>query len=272
MKPSQFAVLSHQADEKPIEVEEFDIEATTGRRMEGRIMDSRFVSDAVLGLSDGMTVPFALTAGLSELGDTRVVVLAGLAELCAGAISMGLGGYLGAKSEEDIKDKKIATTRRETRYSSQPMLSMRIVSVFARYEVPPDLLSDFASFIARSPFAPEFLLQFEHGIDDSAGSRAISCALTIAAGYFMGGFIPLAPYLLVHDRGDVHSALVASVLTMIVALFLLGFTKSFVSLSLSFQRHGDLLKAVKGGFEMLFVGGLSAGCAVVLVKAFNSLI
>lgn len=63
-------------------------------------LDARFVSDAVLGLSDGMTVPFALTAGLSELGDTRVVVLAGLAELVAGAISMGLGGYLGAKSEK----------------------------------------------------------------------------------------------------------------------------------------------------------------------------
>ena len=63
-------------------------------------LDARFVSDAVLGPSDGMTVPFALTAGLSELGDTRVVVLAGLAELVAGAISMGLGGYLGAKSEK----------------------------------------------------------------------------------------------------------------------------------------------------------------------------
>lgn len=66
----------------------------------GRIIDGRTVSDAIIGLSDGMTVPFALTAGLSALGDTKVVVFGGLAELIAGAISMGLGGYLGAKSEE----------------------------------------------------------------------------------------------------------------------------------------------------------------------------
>jgi vacuolar iron transporter family protein len=63
-------------------------------------IDARVISDAIIGLSDGLTVPFALTAGLSALGDTKVVVYGGLAELCAGAISMGLGGYLGAKSEE----------------------------------------------------------------------------------------------------------------------------------------------------------------------------
>ena len=62
-------------------------------------LDARIVSDAILGLSDGLTVPFALTAGLTVLGDTRVVILGGLAELIAGAISMGLGGYVGAKSE-----------------------------------------------------------------------------------------------------------------------------------------------------------------------------
>lgn len=67
-----------------------------------RFIDGRTVSDAIIGLSDGMTVPFALTAGLSALGDTKVVVFGGMAELIAGAISMGLGGYLGAKSEEYV--------------------------------------------------------------------------------------------------------------------------------------------------------------------------
>lgn len=69
-------------------------------RKSSRFIDGRTVSDAIIGLSDGMTVPFALTAGLSALGDTKIVVFGGLAELIAGAISMGLGGYLGAKSEE----------------------------------------------------------------------------------------------------------------------------------------------------------------------------
>jgi hypothetical protein len=69
-------------------------------RKETKLIDGRVISDAIIGLSDGMTVPFALTAGLSALGDTKVVVFGGFAELIAGAISMGLGGYLGAKSEE----------------------------------------------------------------------------------------------------------------------------------------------------------------------------
>lgn len=73
-----------------------------GDKISGRFIDGRTVSDAIIGLSDGMTVPFALTAGLSALGDTKVVVFGGLAELIAGAISMGLGGYLGAKSEEYV--------------------------------------------------------------------------------------------------------------------------------------------------------------------------
>ena len=62
-------------------------------------MSPRMISDAIIGVSDGMTVPFALTAGLASLGDTKLVVLGGLAELIAGAISMGLGGFIGAKSE-----------------------------------------------------------------------------------------------------------------------------------------------------------------------------
>lgn len=62
-------------------------------------VDPRIIADATIGLSDGLTVPFALTAGLSALGDTKLVIYAGLAELCAGALSMGLGGYLGGVSE-----------------------------------------------------------------------------------------------------------------------------------------------------------------------------
>lgn len=91
-------------DEKDASVPlQSDVEASsrqTSERRSFRFIDGRTVSDAIIGLSDGMTVPFALTAGLSALGDTKVVVFGGMAELIAGAISMGLGGYLGAKSEE----------------------------------------------------------------------------------------------------------------------------------------------------------------------------
>ena len=82
-----------------------DSESAT-RDKSGFKIDARVISDAIIGLSDGLTVPFALTAGLSALGDTKVVVYGGLAELIAGAISMGLGGYLGAKSEEYVLAQK----------------------------------------------------------------------------------------------------------------------------------------------------------------------
>lgn len=92
--------LHHGSDIEASGENDHDHGSNGHKKESSRIIDGRTVSDAIIGLSDGMTVPFALTAGLSALGDTKVVVFGGLAELIAGAISMGLGGYLGAKSEE----------------------------------------------------------------------------------------------------------------------------------------------------------------------------
>ena len=85
-------------DNGDIESQSVDSKAEKSKQKGFRI-DARVISDATIGLSDGLTVPFALTAGLSALGNTKVVIYGGFAELIAGAISMGLGGYLGAKSE-----------------------------------------------------------------------------------------------------------------------------------------------------------------------------
>lgn len=114
---SNYSVLSDRSsaeDEKDMHQRlRPDIEAGDNQtrqdadKKSSRFIDGRTVSDAIIGLSDGMTVPFALTAGLSALGDTKVVVFGGLAELIAGAISMGLGGYLGAKSEEYVHTKRV---------------------------------------------------------------------------------------------------------------------------------------------------------------------
>lgn len=105
LSEAESASDSEKESRAPLRNEQGDIESSAGssrkpERQGGRIIDGRTVSDAIIGLSDGLTVPFALTAGLSALGDTKVVVFGGMAELIAGAISMGLGGYLGAKSEE----------------------------------------------------------------------------------------------------------------------------------------------------------------------------
>lgn len=88
---------SSRSDDTDLESQDTKVEKSNSRK--GFRVDARVISDATIGLSDGLTVPFALTAGLSALGNTRVVIYGGFAELIAGAISMGLGGYLGAKSE-----------------------------------------------------------------------------------------------------------------------------------------------------------------------------
>jgi hypothetical protein len=90
---------THDDDESTLDLESQDSRSEKSSQKKGWRIDARVISDATIGLSDGLTVPFALTAGLSALGNTKVVIYGGFAELIAGAISMGLGGYLGAKSE-----------------------------------------------------------------------------------------------------------------------------------------------------------------------------
>ncbi|KAJ8100243.1 VIT family-domain-containing protein [Lipomyces tetrasporus] len=232
-----------------------------------KIVDARLVSDAIIGLSDGMTVPFALTAGLSTLEDTNVVVFGGLAELIAGAISMGLGGYLGAKSEEQSYQATLKETREQT--VAHPSSTAAMISdVFAPYDLPSTLVADLTAHISESPNLPSFLMKFHHTLPEPSESRAITCAVTIALGYFVGGFVPLLPYFFVGSH-EAFYALRWSVATMVVALFLFGYGKTcFVS---GWRGSQNIRRGVVGGLQMVLVGGLAAGSAMALVKAFQSL-
>ncbi|KAL1999774.1 hypothetical protein VTN02DRAFT_4050 [Thermoascus thermophilus] len=229
--------------------------------------DARVVSDVIIGLSDGMTVPFALTAGLSALGDTKVVVFGGLAELIAGAISMGLGGYLGAKSEEESYRATLQDTREKT-VTDPSSLATTISDIFAPYDLPSNVVADLTTHLSESPKLPDFLMNFHHALPEPSGSRAFICAVTIALGYFVGGFVPLLPYLLVGPH-EAFLALRWSIATMVVALFVFGYVKTcYVA---GWRGARNMRRGAIGGVQMVLVGGIAAGSAMGLVKGFQLL-
>jgi VIT1/CCC1 family predicted Fe2+/Mn2+ transporter len=234
-----------------------------------RIDKARLLSDAIIGLSDGLTVPFALTAGLSALGSTSVVIYGGLAELIAGSISMGLGGYLGAKSEAD----SYYATRKQTekRCMTDPMETEKEVEgLFEGLGVPEHLAREVARCISQDQGsegrAVDFLMSFQHSMTEPPSNRAFICALTIALGYLIGGFVPLVPYFFV-AKDAVRLGLLWSACVMVITLFLFGYGKTSVVHGWSGRK--EVWRAVKGGVEMVVVGSVAAGAAMALVAGFN---
>src|SRR5215831_7293101 len=155
------------------------------------------VRDIVIGMSDGLTVPFALAAGLSGATvATRVIVTAGLAEIAAGSISMGLGGYLAARSDAEHYESERKREEEET--VTKPQAEMREVKdVFLTYGLT-DAEADpiVKALAARREAWVDFMMRFELGLEKPEPRRALVSALTIAAAYIVGGFIPLSPYIL----------------------------------------------------------------------------
>ncbi|KAK1836693.1 VIT family-domain-containing protein [Podospora conica] len=237
------------------------------RKKDGFRIDARVISDATIGLSDGLTVPFALTAGLSALGNTKVVIFGGLAELIAGAISMGLGGYLGAKSEIASYHEALSRVTAQTKTNPTATISA-LHSALGPLALPPATLDAITSHL-NSPTYPReslvpFLMRFDHP-EEPSPSRALTSALTIALAYFFGGLVPLLPYFCIPDP---YRALYVSVGVMVVALFVFGYAKTgFV---VGFNRRG-VMRSVGGGVQMVFVGGIAAGAAMGLVKAFGGM-
>ncbi|OJJ40479.1 hypothetical protein ASPWEDRAFT_47305 [Aspergillus wentii DTO 134E9] len=228
-------------------------------------VDPRIVSDAILGLSDGLTVPFALSAGLSALGNTKVVVLGGLAELAAGALSMGLGGYVGAKSEAESYE----TTVRETKdlIETSPAETSAIVrETFIHHGIPEDVIAQInASLHASHDRLLEFLITFYHKEAEPDCNQAWISAITLALGYFVGGFIPLIPYFIV-DK--VIAALYWSIGVMAVTLLVFGYIKTCIVRGWSGREN--IMAGISGGIQMCFVGGVAAGAAIGLVRLIGT--
>ncbi|CDO96021.1 unnamed protein product [Kluyveromyces dobzhanskii CBS 2104] len=226
-------------------------------------VDPRVMSDLIIGLSDGLTVPFALTAGLSSLGDSKLVITGGFAELISGAISMGLGGYLGAKSETDYYKSEVSQEKRKF-YSNTQLINHEIEDILM--EMNPDFSEETViSFVRDMQRDPElmvdFIIRYGRGLEEPDENRQWISALTIGGGYFVGGFIPLLPYFFVDLVG---TGLLLSVALMTFTLFWFGYFKSQVSMT-----DCSLQKKVLEGLQMIAVGGIAAGAAWFFVRVIE---
>ncbi|QPG74815.1 Protein ccc1 [Brettanomyces nanus] len=216
------------------------------------------MSDLIIGLSDGLTVPFALTAGLSSLGDSKLVITGGMAELVSGAISMGLGGYLAARSESQYYKAQVHRER-QLFFENLDLIDQELEEIILDMGGSVDTAAMFIKDLSKDPKNMiEFIIRYGRGLDEPAENRQLTSALTIGSGYFFGGFIPLVPYFF---TTTVRTGLLISVLVMLFTLFWFGYFKSRISMGSECGKW----ECITEGFQMIMIGSLAAGSAWMLV-------
>ena len=182
---------------------------------------SEVVRDIVIGMSDGLTVPFALAAGLSGAVDATSIVIP-LAEVAAGSIAMGLSGYLAARTDAEHYATERATEVRET-VEMPEREAEEVAVVFRSYGLPEETVATVVKAISSDQRRwVDFMMKFELGLEEPDPKRAGRSALTIAGSYIAGGLIPLAPYFVLRS---IHSALIVSVVVTLLALGVFGYVK-----------------------------------------------
>lgn len=212
------------------------------------------VRDIVIGMSDGLTVPFALAAGLSGATiATHVIVTAGLAEIAAGSIAMGLGGYLAARSDAEHY---VSERRREEREVVERADAERaeVDTILGEYGIPEQGRAGVVDALAVRPVQwVDFMMRFELGLEKPDPKRALTSALTIAGAYIAGGFLPLSPYILLSSAGR---ALVVSVVVTLIALFIFGGVKGrFTGAPIA-----------RSALQTMLIGGLAATAAFAIAR------
>jgi vacuolar iron transporter family protein len=215
------------------------------------------VRDVVLGMSDGLTVPFALAAGLTgAIEQTGLIVVAGLSEIAAGAIAMGLGGYLAAKSASEHYASERARERREV-HEKPAAEEAEVMEVLETYGVKAEEAAPVVRALRRHPEAwVDFMMRFELGLERPDPRRALRSAVTIGASYVAGGFIPLASYMVFHD---VRMALGVSVTVTLLALLGFGYVKG--------RFTGT--RPLRSALQTTLIGGLAAGAAFAIARAIS---
>ncbi|ERT00484.1 vacuolar iron transporter Ccc1 [Sporothrix schenckii 1099-18] len=242
----------------------------------------RFRADFTLGFSDGLTVPFAMTAGLSSLGQTDTVIYAGMAELTAGCISMGIGGYLSARQASTPRASEKQGEADDTDTDAD------MATVATRYIAPlglPAHLRDMVlAHVVEHPESAEAILvkkgdgHADDGDDDDDDYDydyvwPVASGLSVALGYLVGGLIPLGPYFFVRQVGD---GLRWSIGVCIVALFLFGFVQDVArdraaetAKAMATGSTRRLWKSIGEGVQMVVLGGIAASAAVLCVRLFD---
>jgi VIT1/CCC1 family predicted Fe2+/Mn2+ transporter len=213
------------------------------------------VRDIVIGMSDGLTVPFALAAGLSgAVSSTGIIVTAGLAEIAAGSIAMGLGGYLAARSDAEHYASERAREEREV-HEKPAMEVAEVQEVFRAYGLTAEETTPIVEAFRQRPEAwVDFMMRFELGLEKPDPQRALTSALTIAGAYIAGGFIPLGPYLF---SSSARTALVLSVVVTLAALTLFGWVKG----------HFTGAAPLRSALQTALIGGLAAAAAFGIARA-----
>ena len=228
---------------------------STHAHVERHFRGGAFVRDVVIGMSDGLTVPFALAAGLSgAVASSRLVLTAGLAEIAAGAIAMGLGGYLAARGDADHYRSERAREMREV--AEIPDLEAReIEEIFEGYGVTGGEIAPLIAALKRRPDAwVDFMMRFELGLDAPVRGRARASAATIGLSYVVGGLVPLGPYFFVTEASR---GLFASAAVTLVALAAFGTLKG----------HFSGAGALRSGVQTVLIGSLAATAAFLLARA-----
>ena len=215
---------------------------------------SATVRDIVIGMADGLTVPFALAAGLSGAVDAAVVVVtAGLAEIAAGSIAMGLGGYLAAQTDAEHYASERLREEREVDELPEHETA-EIVEIFRDYGLTDGQSEPVVKALMQSkPRWVDFMMRFELGLEAPDPSRARTSALTIALSYIVGGLIPLSPYILINY---VATALPVSVFVTLIALFIFGYVKA----------HFTGINPWRGALQTVLIGGLAAAVAFGIAR------
>ncbi len=226
---------------------------------EEHLGSSAFITDIVIGMSDGLTVPFALAAGLSgAVQHNSVVITAGIAEIVAGSIAMGLGGYLAGKTEQEHFQSELKREYAEVETLPEKEKG-EIKLIFAEYGINETTQNIIADELAKDKDKwVDFMLKYELGLEKPDANRARNSAATIGISYIVGGLIPLSAYFFTHT--PTQGLLISAILT-VICLFVFGYFKSKVT--------GQ--PPLKGALKVTLIGITAAAAAFVVAKLFNQL-
>jgi vacuolar iron transporter family protein len=226
---------------------------------EEHLGSSAFITDIVIGMSDGLTVPFALAAGLSgAVQSNSIVITAGIAEIVAGSIAMGLGGYLAGKTEQEHYHAELSREYDEVENLPEKEKS-EVRSIFEEYGLNQAVQNIIADELAKDKHKwVDFMMKYELGLEKPDINRARNSAATIGLSYIIGGFIPLTAYFFTPTPID---GLVISAILTVISLFIFGYFKS--------KATGQ--PPIKGALKVTLIGIIAAAAAFLIAKTVNRL-
>lgn len=226
----------------------------TTNHHETHLKSSDFITDVVIGMSDGLTVPFALAAGLSgAVSSNAIVITAGIAEIVAGCIAMGLGGYLAGKTEQEHYESELQREYDEVAHVPEKE-KQEIKDIFAAYGISESGQELLANELSRDKDKwVDFMMKFELGLEKPNVNRARNSALTIGTAYFIGGLLPLSAYFFTATPAN---GLIVSALFTTICLFVFGYFKS----KITGQRP------IAGALKVTLIGLLAAAAAFGIAK------